>query len=538
MGGKFERGERLEHQTLGVQRLAVRSEDYWEYKPDQRVQTIDGVTGVVKHVEDGPFPGHEEYQVELDRGLGGGRYTASQLSPAPITAEAMEQTAAVDYPELSQILVERPDPARQFVTAGKNPFANDDGQDDDSDDSDDSQDEPDAGDSEDDDDSEADSGDKDADDDSDDGDDAPPWAKKASALFSDLVVTAAADADFRFHVTAAWRDVVAKAKRIRSEGRLRVTMASDGYVFGEVKGDHHVYETGLQRMPGKVAAHAWSCGCKWGAYHWGADDDFSRFAGRMCSHALALQYEAQSRGMFGRDVHVDEHKPTWVPRHVVVRYDIDADSHRLAPSTATARPTGSAAPLSVVARAAVAAGEDQEEMLLALAVAGIRPLANAYAPFGEPSGTSYQLPKTPGATQARRPWENPASAGPLAGADPAGWNRQLPLQSYAAHAGLEAALFEPGGTEAELNDEPEGALPATDGTAITPSESMDLTPSMTAGLRRQALKDFTLAEQQALINEGEGVRAANLDRLDIKGTHYADLEHVLAAQEEDTTWLA
>jgi hypothetical protein len=906
VGGKFERSKRLEHQTLGVQRLAVRSEDYWEYKPEQRVQTIDGVTGVVKHVEDGPIPGSEEYEVVLDRGLGGGRYTASQLSPAPITTEAMEQTAAVDYPELSQILVERPDPARQFVTAGKNPFADSDS---DEPDSDDSESDDDSG-EDDSKDSDNDSNDKDDDDSSDGDDDTPPWVKKASSLFADLVVTAAADADFRFHITAAWRDVVAKAKRLRAEGRLRVTMASDGYVFAEVKGDHHVYETGLQRMPGKVAAHSWSCGCKWGAYHWGADDDFSRFAGRMCSHALALQYEAQSRGMFGRDVHTDEHKPTWVPRHVVVRYDIDADTNRLAPSTAVRReaavnphglylrfgdwphdgrsknnitggkedgvsvydvdhkgnpmdpdphfdrdpdefdgylndthqemhdragkaekdryhgeddpssrahlvrgevvgfghdsepllnkvhrvgdwmdhrhlliPTAEphrlartpdhpdyappeenpghgrtagldVAPLSVISRAAVAAGEDREELLLALAAAGISPgqgelfdakpfkvekqksvpdreqfgddenghryhvngrgerfypcfnkhcpeggkhedgesakrhrdvytdwntvhptlpdtlhrgmavslpddvhkivhdghrptserakalsdhlreggmgthwtpdhdqarhysgitdgqdrdthvilhahtpskraietdpdtladqdvismgshddaevplrhgagvslkgiswqhrtddkwtrhdfdkpvkhTANANSPFGEPSGTSYQLPKTPGATAPKRPWENPASAGPLAGGDPAGWNRQLPLQSY-AHGGLEAALFEPGGTEAELHDEPEGALPATDG-AVPTDEASDLTPSMTAGLKRQALKDFSLAEQQALINEGEGVRAANLDRLDIKGTHYADLEHVLAAQEDDTTWL-
>jgi hypothetical protein len=530
VGGKFERSERLEHQTLGVQRLAVRSEDYWDFKPEQRVKTIDGVTGTVRHVEDGPFPGSEEYHVELDKGLGGGRYTASQLSPAPITTAAMEQTAAADYPELSQILVERPDPALQHVTAAKAaPFGDDDEQDDEDNEDDDSD-----SDSEQEDDSDGGDSADDSADSEDDGDDAPPWAKKASSLFAGFIVTAATDADFRFHITAAWSDVVAKAKRIRSEGRLRVTLASDGLVYAEVKGDHEVYETGLQRMPGKMAAHAWSCGCKWGAYHWGADDDFSRFAGRMCSHALALQYEAQSRGMFGRDVHVDEHKPSWVPRKVVVRYDIDADQHRLAPATAATRPFEVDAPLSVVARAAVAAGEDPEELLMALGAAGIRPLANANAPFGEPSGTSYQLPKTPGATQKRRAWENPASAGPLAGADPAGWNRQLPLQSY---AGREEALFEPGGVEAALDDEPEGALPATDGTAITPSEAMDLTPSMTAGLRRQALKDFTLAEQQALIDEGQGVRAANLDRLDIQGTHYADLEQVLAAQEDDTTWL-
>jgi hypothetical protein len=751
VGGMFERSKRPEHQTLGVQRLAVRSEDYWDFKPEQRVKTIDGVTGVVRHVEDGPFPGSEEYEVELEHGMGGGKYTASQLSPAPITTSAMEQTAAADYPELAEVLVERPDPVLQRVTAAKAAPFGDDDQDDSEDDSSDD----DGNDDDQDDDSDGDKDDgKDDEDSDDDGDDAPPWAKKTSALFSRLVVTAATDADFRFHITAAWSDVVAKAKRIRSEGRLRVTMASDGLVFAEVKGDHQVYETGLQRMPGKVAAQSWSCGCKWGAYHWGADDDFSRFAGRMCSHALALQYEAQSRGMFGRDINADEHKPTWVPRKVVVRYDIDADTHRLAPATASLGPDDSVAPLSVVARAAVAAGEDVQELLLALAAAGIstgqgelfdakpykvdkqkavpdreqfgddenghryhvdgkgsrfypcfnkhcaeggkhedgesaerhstvytdwstvhptlpdtlhrgmavslpddvhkivhdghrptaerakalsdhlraggmgthwtpshdqarhysgitdgqdrdthvilhahtpskraietdpdtladqdvvsmgdhedaevplrhgakvslkgiswqhrtddkwtrhdfdkpvRHTANANAPFGEASGTSYVLPKTPGATAPKKSWENPASAGPLAGADPAGWNRVLPLQAY---AGMDdSALFEPGGAEATLHEEPEGALPATDG-AVPTDEASDLTPSMTAGLKRQALKDFSLAEQQALINEGEGVRAANLDRLDIKGTHYADLEHVLAAQEDDTTWLA
>lgn len=930
--------QRQAHQTLGVQRLAVHSEDYWEYKPEQRVQTSDGLPGTVKAVLDGPYPGSEEYQVELDKGMGGGAYTASQLRPAAATTAAMEQTAAADYPELSQILVERPDPAGMMVYAAKaDPFGDDDGNDDDSDDGDDDSD--DDSDSNDEDDS-----DDDSDDDSENkGDNTPPWVKKdASALFSSLITTAAADADFRFQVTAAWKDVVAKAKRIRSEGGVRVTMASDGLVFAEVKGDTEVYEAGLQRLPNKKAVHSWSCGCKWGAYHWGADDDFSKFAGRMCSHALALQYEAQSRGMFGRNVGVDETRPHWVPRKVVVKYDIDADQHRLAPSTAAydangeyfdsgydeheegqrskdwdgiheglegihrgigihlrpedhavvhdesrpmherakhllesiprshegqrhgsdgnvgwhwsgnegvgedfadttshphhpgpltgvvfhghkpdrgdineypdqregdiygyhdhgekevplhhgshvglkgvswkdmgreedhpalghAHPNGTPsmffpylgdfthhqfgdheshhvtalqqAPLSFVARAAVAAGEDRDEVKLAIAAAGIQatasdwddyhedengrrytldedgepnytchnkycdeggehggdgetaqrhddvytdwdtqhprlgehlhrgmavglphdvdrvvhddsrstserahalanhlrgeglgmhwtpdheqakhytgttdsndrdthvvvhahtpdksaietdpdtladrdviamgdhddrevPLregaklslkgiswrhrtdnkwtrhdfdkpvqhtANSDAPFGAPSGTSYQLPKAPGATSPKFPWENPASAGPLAGADPVGWNRRLPLESYAS-LDDQHSLFEPGGTEAQLNEEPEGALPETDGMQI-PSNDEALSPSITGGLKRHALKDFTLAERQALIDEGEGVRAANLDLLKIEGTHYADLEQILAAQEDDTTWL-
>ncbi|MFE6000278.1 hypothetical protein ACFQ6C_26015 [Streptomyces sp. NPDC056454] len=474
--------QRRQHETLGVQRLAVRSEDYWDFQPEQRVHTADGYPGRVTAVTDGPFPGSEEYQVVLDHGMGGGAYTASQLRPAGSTTAAMEQTAAADYPELAQILVERPDPALQQVYAAKTPRGG------------------------------------------------------APEHFDRLVTTAAADADFRFQVTAAWRDVVAKAKRIRAEGRLRVTLASDGLVFAEVKGDNEVYETGIQRFPGKVAAHVWSCGCKWGAYHWGADDDFSRFAGRMCSHALALQYEAQSRGMFGRDINADGERPSWVPRKVVVRYDIDADKHRLAPSTASLpddvglMPPAESA-FTVLARALIDAGESSAELAAAMEAAGIKPVASVDAPFGEPSGTSYQLPKAPGATQKRMPWENPASAGPLSAADPTGWNRKLPLESYAA---LEAALFEPGGAEAELHGQPEGALPSTDGVQI-PSEDEALTPAL-AGLQRQALKDFSLAERQALINEGEDVTAANLDRLSIEGTHYADLEEILAAQE-DTTWL-
>lgn len=150
----------------------------------------------------------------------------------------------------------------------------------------------------------------------------------------EMISTAAADPEFKFHVTASWADVRAKAKRIRAEGGVRITLASDGLVFGEVKGDHDVYETGVQRFPGaRNSIATYSCGCKWGAYHWGAEDDFSRFAGRMCSHALALQYEAQSQGMFGRDVTEDAHKPEWVPEKVVIRYDIDEGRNKLVRSS-------------------------------------------------------------------------------------------------------------------------------------------------------------------------------------------------------------
>jgi 2'-5' RNA ligase len=58
---------------------------------------------------------------------------------------------------------------------------------------------------------------------------------------------------------------------------------------------------------------------------------------------------------------------------------------------------------------------------------------------------------------------------------------------------------------------------------------------------REAAKHFTPAEQQQLISEGEaeGVGASNLDRLDITGTHYEALEAALEHEdEEDAVWLA
>lgn len=167
----------------------------------------------------------------------------------------------------------------------------------------------------------------------------------ASLDVDHLLFTASSDTDFRFQLTAAWSDVRRKAKRIRSEGGVNITLSTEGMVVANVKGDTHVYETGLQRFPGKQSVSSWSCGCKWGAYHWGAPDDTSRFAGRMCSHALALQFEAQARGMFGKSVNEDDNKPSWVPKTVVVKWDIDqgknmrARAKKAASSSEPATPT-------------------------------------------------------------------------------------------------------------------------------------------------------------------------------------------------------
>lgn len=133
------------------------------------------------------------------------------------------------------------------------------------------------------------------------------------------------DNEFRFHFTASWSDVRAKARRLRTEGKVNIVVATNEGVGGEVKGDHHVYETVLTYVPGTYKVGSWECGCKWAAYAWGRSPAYRRFEGRMCSHALAMQFEAQARGMFGKTVEPNGERPKWLRHHtpVVTQYERD-----------------------------------------------------------------------------------------------------------------------------------------------------------------------------------------------------------------------
>lgn len=394
-----------------------------------------------------------------------------------------------------------------------------------------------------------------------------------------LIVTAAMDGEFRFHVTAAWRDVQAKAKRIRKAGGVNITHSSDVMVIANVQGDHHVYETGLQRVPGRRTAVAvYSCGCKWGAYHWGADDDMSRFAGRMCSHALALQYEAQARGMFGRDVSVDDTKPRWVPSKVVVKYDIDEGKNIQARSSLV---VPEQAPLL-----AMLALADQSDPGFGAVLAAVNDMFGDQTGMTEPTAIDPAGPTTP--------WnkdENPTSAGVLAGGEPSNWGR---INSPSMYPRLGTAS-EGDGVEATFHEEPEPALPSTDGhtasmgdvdlvggSGIGAMGDEDLNPEdpsiqtmgvqdIVAAFQRSAgaqhlmagskagdtstsdiagaaeaylqktaasATEFSLAEREALINENPGAQASNTDRLDIEGTHYAELERHAMSEEDDYLWMA
>lgn len=64
----------------------------------------------------------------------------------------------------------------------------------------------------------------------------------------------------------------------------------------------------------------------------------------------------------------------------------------------------------------------------------------------------------------------------------------------------------------------------------------DIAAAASQYLAKMALRDFSVAEQQEIINEGEGVRAANLDRLDVTGTFYSALEDD-DDHEHDLMWM-
>lgn len=133
-----------------------------------------------------------------------------------------------------------------------------------------------------------------------------------------------------FEVIASWKDVRTKAQRISAEGGVHIAVSSGDGIGGTVKGDHDLYETFLTYVPGSRKVGYWNCGCKWAAYSWGRSKPFRRFNGRMCSHALAMQFEALKQHAFNRK-QVEEHdyRPAWMrDKTVVVQHE---RAHHLAP---------------------------------------------------------------------------------------------------------------------------------------------------------------------------------------------------------------
>lgn len=367
-------------------------------------------------------------------------------------------------------------------------------------------------------------------------DDDTPFSKDAAlAMFT----AAAGSPSFRFHFTAAWHDVVAKAKRIRAEGHVRIVHASAGMVIGEVRGDHDTYESGIQRPVGKRQSIAhWACGCPWASFH--QDKSMgTRYAGRPCSHVMALQFEAQSRGMFGRQFNSDAELPSWSPPTVVVKsmppyegdphagqwreqwrapvarrraryeggpeeiygdpYPDDEDGAPGVPARAAARHGSLGAPSERATAALLRAGEDPGTVGALRLLAGLRATADqANAPWGSQNVSQHPTQKPYGATSPPNLDMDPGSYGPLSAPDPENWGGiqddsayQMPLtNSTAAHQ-----VLVPGSTQPQPGDlrwpSTEGWAPEDQGTfsytdrSNTAGPSTAMTPRDPNGIRME-----------------------------------------------------
>ena len=93
---------------------------------------------------------------------------------------------------------------------------------------------------------------------------------------------------------AAWKDVRAKAVRLRKSGQINLRGATPDVIAAQVTGDHGTYEVMVMRsniFQGNSAVDSWTCECPWGQWAWKREHSF---VGRMCSHAYASLMELQS----------------------------------------------------------------------------------------------------------------------------------------------------------------------------------------------------------------------------------------------------
>jgi rubredoxin len=450
-----------------------------------------------------------------------------------------------------------------------------------------------------------------------------------------------------FEVTASWADVRNKAKRIRSEGGVRIISAprpgdESLTVTAEINGDNHVYETTLLREPGRHNVASWRCGCAWASYSWGRSPAYKRFEGRMCSHALALQYEAQSQGMFGKTIVEQTDTPPWRVGNDPFEYvKPDRGYTRAASKDQPFRPVYddalfADAPLTIIASSggltvtaaqqmmdfggrlralvngtvkaiqsvvvdgphAVAVTDDDQQVdastvlypsyhpTRGLTVTHTASISDVEDLHGEHEG-HHTVQHVTMPSGDRYPYDRPEF-------DPSTWGgAQLILGDedflFEGDDGVEMEQGDPEGAasyaEAEKHDEPEPALPTTEGDeiehdhdeaiaieafadpAVAPEMAEVVTASLAASppkpgdprlewlmtgattapeagdldiaagakayLAKQALKAFSPEEQKAIIEEGLDVQAANLGDLDIAGTHYEGLEAAFAAAEDE-----
>lgn len=93
---------------------------------------------------------------------------------------------------------------------------------------------------------------------------------------------------------AAWKDVRAKAVRLRREGKVSTSEITPRAIVARVEGDNGTYDTVVVRAGATIGAGSiteWGCSCEWGKW---AFKRQHTYVGRLCSHAYAAYMELQS----------------------------------------------------------------------------------------------------------------------------------------------------------------------------------------------------------------------------------------------------
>jgi len=615
--------------------IADRTAPVYDYGIRSRVMTCDGHPGTVLAVAEGPFPGTESYEVQLDGGLGGGQYLPGQLQP--LAAGHAPGTAAADYPELAQVLAEHPDPARGTLARAavlqttampsqRHPapsgfhvrefFPSYDG-------------------------------DPSSEEEVPPGyDDHPtPCSGRDCGHFEERVLKG-----FDPSHGAHPNPVSELAYHLSSCGH----QAKVDMLYSRPDAQHHGYASAMMdhlyaRHPQAEIDHGertpegqdW-----WSSY---TDPDPGRSTGGFSSIVAATMQTAgmQPTGDFQQD-HANSRARNF---HDRMRTFMNVNGgHRIPAAPATGReaheamastcpdcgrtlhtdattdtsgvtgPDGRPEPLqfdtpcdtSNPHRAPLGdtahEPDDQpiEQSIGAPCTGCGTPMGSEQSHYGcqmcgRGDHHSYCCPTLhhgshtavsemtlgetivpdripgPGPTKAHSPMDNPASSGWASGPDPDQWSAAplYPLDSRVGASQTDELQLEGPGAEATLHEEPTAALPSTDGEinaddtdpeALNPmgfnavlqdfwSKAAHLDPRRSggaartdgdiaaaarahlAGLDKTAAYAFTPGQRRELIEEAPEARAANADRLDLTGTHYADMQQMMGDDEEDAAWL-
>jgi hypothetical protein len=93
--------------------------------------------------------------------------------------------------------------------------------------------------------------------------------------------------------TAAWPDIMAKAKRLIQSGNVRILRNGFNIIAAHVVGDHGEYNCDISRDdPSSRAITQWTCECPWDQYAWQRTRKWKKYEGRPCAHVLAAYWQS------------------------------------------------------------------------------------------------------------------------------------------------------------------------------------------------------------------------------------------------------